>query len=135
VRHPTGPSTSEALIVSDTPFPVFIATMVGYALALGLLIFGVIGFFADQVSDPFGAGLLVGGIVIGGASYLAARGKNLGRLVLGLLAALTVVVGVVYAFSGPTYAIVPSLITAAVAAGTLALLYVPESAKAFFAGR
>jgi hypothetical protein len=121
--------------VTDTPFPVFLATMVGYALALGLIAFGVIGLFATQVSDSFGVGLLIGGIVVGGASYLASRGTNLGRLVLGGLAAATVVVAVVYAFSGPTYAIVPSLITAACAAGTLWLLFVPESAKAFFAGR
>ncbi|HEY7730234.1 MAG TPA: hypothetical protein VH950_04945 [Gaiellaceae bacterium] len=121
--------------MTDTPFPVFLATMVGYALALGLIAFGVIGLFATQVSDSFGVGLLIGGIVVGGASYLASRGTNLGRLVLGGLAAATVVVAVVYAFSGPTYAIVPSLITAAFAAGTLWLLFVPESAKAFFAGR
>lgn len=121
--------------MTDTPFPVFIAVMVGYALALGLLAFGIIGFFADEVSDPFGGGLLVGGVLVGGASYLAARGKDAGRLILGVLGAITVVVGLVYAFSGPTYAIVPSLITAACAAGTLALLYLPASAKTFFATR
>jgi hypothetical protein len=119
--------------VSDTPFPVFIASMVGYALALGLLAFGLIGFFADQVSDPFGAGLLVLGVVIGGATLLASRGSNAGRAVLGALGALTVAVGLIYAFTGPTYAIVPALITAAVAAGTIALLYVPQSVKAFYA--
>jgi hypothetical protein len=111
------------------------ASMVGYALAAGLLAFGLIGFFANQVSDPFGAGLLVLGVVVGGATYLASRGSNAGRAVLGALGALTVVVGIVYAFRGPTYAIVPSLITAAVAAGTIALLYLPQSAKAFYTAR
>jgi uncharacterized membrane protein (UPF0136 family) len=121
--------------VTDTPFPVFIATLVGYALALGLLVFGIIGFFADEVGDPFGGGLLVLGVLVGAASYLASRGKDAGRMILGLLGAVTVVVALVYVFRGPTYAIVPSLVTAACAAGTLALLYLPESSKAFFATR
>jgi hypothetical protein len=110
------------------------AVLASYALALGLLAFGVIGFFADEVSDPFGGGLLVGGLVVGGAAYLASRGRPLGRLVLGALAAITVAVAVVSAFTGPTYAIFPALVTAACAAGTLALLYLPQSAKTFFAG-
>lgn len=115
------------------PFPVFMAVLVGYCLALGLLCFGIIGFFAKQVSDPFGGGLLVGGIVIGGATLLASRGNNLGRAVLGLLAVITVVVALVYLFTGPSYALIPCLVTAGVAAGTAALLYLPESAKRFFA--
>jgi hypothetical protein len=118
-----------------TPFPVFVATIVGYALAAGLLAFGVIGFFANQVSDPFGGGLVAAGVLVLGATVLAARGADAGRIVLGVLAALTVVVGLVYAFRGPTYAIVPSLVTAGVAAGTAALLFVPRSAQAFFAKR
>jgi hypothetical protein len=116
-----------------TPFPVFMATMVGYALAAGLLAFGVIGFFADEVSDPFGGGLVAGGLLVLGATLLTSRGNNLGRLILGILALVTIAVGLYYAFTGPTYAIAPSLITAGVAAGTAALLFVPQSAKAYFA--
>jgi hypothetical protein len=110
------------------------AAMVGYALAAGLLAFGVIGFFADEVSDPFGGGLVAGGVLVLGATLLTSRGRNVGRLVLGILALATVVVGLYYAFTGPTYAIAPALITAAVAAGTAALLFLPRSAKAYFAG-
>jgi hypothetical protein len=100
-----------------TPFPVFMAAMVGYALAAGLL----------------GGGLVAGGLLVLGATLLTSRGNNLGRLILGILALVTIAVGLYYAFTGPTYAIAPSLITAGVAAGTAALLFVPQSAKAYFA--
>jgi hypothetical protein len=114
------------------PFPVFMAAIVGYTLAAALVAFGIIGFFADQVSNPFGGGLLVGGVVIGVATWLAARGNGVGRAILGLLAALTVVVAIVYLFAGPSYALIPCLVTAGVAAGTAALLYVPASAQRFY---
>lgn len=116
----------------SSPFPVFMATMVGWALALGLLSFGVIGFFADQVSNPFGGGLIAGGILVSVATWLTSRGNNVGRSILGLLALATVAVGVYYAFTGPTYAIAPALITAAVAGGTAALLFLPQSSKDYF---
>lgn len=115
-----------------TPFPVFLAALVGYALAAGLLAFGVIGFFATEVSDPFGGGLLAAGVLVLVATLLTSRGVPLGRLVLGGLGVATAVVGIVYAFRGPTYAIAPSLITAGVAAGTAALLFLPRSAQAYF---
>jgi hypothetical protein len=114
------------------PFPVFMAAIVGFCLAGALITFGIIGFFANQVSDPFGGGLLVAGIVIGGATWLAVRANRLGRTVLGVLAALTVAVAIVYLFTGPSYALIPCLVTAAVAVGTIALLYVPASAKRFY---
>jgi hypothetical protein len=119
---------------TSSPFAVFLATMVGWALALGLLIFGVIGFFADQVSDPFGGGLIALGLLVSLASWLTSRGNNVGRLILGALAAVTIAIGLYYAFTGPTYAIVPALVTAAVAGGTAALLFVPQSSKRYFSG-
>lgn len=117
---------------ASSPFAVFVATMVGWALALGLLTFGVIGFFADQVSDPFGGGLIALGLLVSVATWLTSRGNNVGRLILGLLAAITVAGGLYYALAGPTYAIVPALVTAAVAGGTAALLFVPERSKRYF---
>jgi hypothetical protein len=53
--------------------------------------------------------------------------------VLGALAAITLVVAVVYAFSGPDYATGPGLGTAVATLGTIALLYLPQSSKNFFA--
>jgi hypothetical protein len=119
---------------ASQPFPVFLATLVGYALALGLLLFGLVGAASwDEVGNSFGIGLLVLGAVIGLATLGVSRGSRIGRDVLALLAAIAVGVGVVYAFAGPTSAIVPSLVSSAVAAGTIALLFVPESAKRYFA--
>ncbi len=117
----------------SAPFPVFLATVVGYVLAACLVLFGVIGLAAaDQVSDPFGIGLLVLGVVVGVATVLLGRGSRLGRDVLAGLAAITFVVSVVYAFSGPGYATGPGLATGVVTLGTIALLFLPQSAKDFF---
>lgn len=117
----------------SSPFPVFMATAVGWALVFGLLAFGVIGFFATEVSDSFGGGLIALGLVIGVATWLTGRGNNIGRLILGLLSLITAGVGLYYAFSGPSYALVPGLVTAAVAGGTIALLFVPRSSQDYFA--
>jgi len=118
---------------TDLPFPVLLATIVGYVLASLLLVFGVIGVaFADEVSDPFGVGLLVLGAVIGLATFLLRRGNRFGRLVLAGLAAVTLIGAVVYAFSGPDSATGPGLGTALVTVGTIALLYLPQSSKDFF---
>jgi peptidoglycan/LPS O-acetylase OafA/YrhL len=120
-------------VSSDLPFPVLIATFVGYVLAGGMLVFGVIGVaVADEVGDPFGVGLLVLGAVIGLATVLLRRGNRVGRDVLGALAAITFVVAVVYAFSGPDYATGPGLGTVVATLGTIALLYFPQSSKDFF---
>ena len=124
----------EARAVEDgTPFPVALAAIVGLCTGGFLIVMGVIGVAsADQIGNPFGTGVLIFGIVFCLASLLIFRGKRLGRDALGVLCAVGVVGGLIYTFRGPTYAIVPSLITAAVAAGTIALLYVPEGSKTFF---
>ena len=81
----------------SAPFPVFLATVVGYVIAASLLVFGVIGVAAaDQVSDPFGVGILVLGAVVGLATVMLGRGHRVGRAVLAGLAAITFVVAVVY---------------------------------------
>jgi hypothetical protein len=117
------------------PFPVVIAVFVGYALAAGLLFFGLVGVAAaDEVSDPFGVGLLVLGVVILGATILLGRGSNAARLLVSGLAAITFVVAVVYAFAGPSYAVGPGLATALVTLGPIVLLYRPQVSKDFFAG-
>jgi len=119
----------------SVPFPVTIALFVGYALAVALLFFGVVGVAAaDEVSDPFGVGLLVLGLVVLGATILLGRGSNAGRLLVSGLAAITFVVAVVYAFAGPDYAVGPGLATAVVTLGPIVLLYRPQSSKDFFSG-
>ena len=120
----------------SAPFPVFLATVVGYVIAASLLVFGVIGVAAaDQVSDPFGIGILVLGAVVGLATVMLGRGHRIGRVVLAGLAAITFVVAVVYAFAGPGYAAGPGIATAVVTLGTIALLYLPQNSKDFFTRR
>lgn len=120
----------------SAPFPVFLATVVGYVIAASLLVFGVIGVAAaDQVSDPFGIGILVLGAVVGLATVMLGRGHRVGRVVLAGLAAITFVVAVVYAFAGPGYAAGPGIATAVVTLGTIALLYLPQNSKDFFTRR
>ena len=120
----------------ELPFPVLIVIFVGYILAGAMILFGVLGVaIADEVSDPFGVGLLVLGAIIGIATFMLRRGSRLGRLVLAALAAITLVGAVVYAFSGPDYATGPGLGTVLATVGTIALLYLPQGSKDFFAHR
>ena len=67
------------------------------------------------------------------ATYLAWRGSRAGRAFVGLLGAIGAVAGVVYLFTGPTSAIIGSLVVAALGAGTVALLFLPEASKRFYA--
>ena len=77
-------------------------------------------------------------VALGAAYALAAT-----LLLMGLLGffigplwrdvALFAVAGVVYLFTGPTSAIIGSLVVAALGAGTFALLFLPEASKRFYA--
>jgi hypothetical protein len=119
---------------NSPPFPVFLATVVGYIVAASLVVFGLIGVAAaDKVSDTFGIGLVILGLVVLAATIMLGRGNRLGRLVLAALSALTLIVSVVYAFVGPSYSTGPGFATAFVTLGTIALLYWPQSAKDYFA--
>ena len=123
----------EASTADGTPFPVALAAIVALCTGGFLIMMGIIGVAsADQVGNPFGTGVLILGILFCGAALLLFRGSRLGRAAIGVLCAVGVVGGVIYMFRGPTYAIVPSLVTAGVAAGTIALLYLPEGSKNFF---
>jgi hypothetical protein len=124
----------EARAAEDgTPFPVALAGIVGLCTGAFLIVMGIIGVAAaDSVGNPFGTGVLIFGIVFCLASLLIFRGNRWGRDALGALCLVGVIGGLIYTFSGPTAAIVPSLITAGVAAGAIALLYVPEGSKAYF---
>ena len=117
----------------DTPFPVALAAIVALCKGAFLIVMGIIGFAAaNSVSDSWGVGVFIFGIVFAGAGFMLFRGSRVARDVVGVLSLVSVIGGVIYAFSGPTSAIVPSLITAGVAAGVIALLYLPEGSKAFF---
>ena len=107
--------------------------MVALATAAFLLLMGVIGVAsANSVSDSFGVGVLIFGIVYAVAGYMLFRGSRPARVIIAGLSLIGAVVAVIYAFSGPTAAIVPSLVTAALSLGVIALLYLPESSKAHF---
>jgi hypothetical protein len=117
------------------PAPVYLALMGSYALSAMLLVFGLIGFLIwDEVGDSAGVGATILGLLIGAATYFAWRQSRAGRTIIAFFAAVGAVVGVVYAFAGPGSAVIPSLVIAALGAGTLALLFVPEASKRFFAG-
>jgi hypothetical protein len=118
------------------PVPVQIAVWSAWALAASLLFFGFIGFLiSNAIGDSVGGGAFVVGLLVAGAAYLTSRGSKLGRAFIGLSAAAVAVVGVIYAFTGPGSAVIPSLVIAALSAGTFALLYLSTSAKEFYGRR
>jgi len=116
------------------PAPVFLALVGSYALAATLLLMGLLGFFIwDALDDAVGVGATILGILVLAATYLAWRGSRAGRALIGLLAAIGAVAGVIYVFTGPSSAIIGSLVVAALGAGTVALLFLPEASKRFYA--
>ena len=127
-------SDVQAVDDAGPPAPVFLALVGSYALAATLLLMGLLGFFIwDALDDAVGVGATILGILILAATYLAWRGSSAGRALIGLLAAIGAVAGVIYVFTGPSSAIIGSLVVAALGAGTVALLFLPEASKRFYA--
>src|SRR5262245_63921619 len=95
------------------PFTVVGAAVIALCKALFLVFMGIIGVAsANSVSTPFGVGILVFGLVYAAVGYFVPKGSNVSRIVLALLSLVTLVVGIVYAFTGPSGAIAPSLVAA-----------------------
>jgi hypothetical protein len=117
----------------ELPFPVWLASIFGFAKAGFLALMGVIGLFAwEGVTDPWGIGALVLAALFAIASYMLLRGSRVARIVLAALAVIGGVTAIVYAFVGPTSAILPSITTAVLAAIVIWLLYGLRSSKEYF---
>ena len=115
------------------PFPVAAAAVVALCKASFLIFMGVIGVWtADQVSDPFGAGVLIFGIIYAVLGLMIPRGSRVARDVFGALTLVPAVVGVIYAFTGPADAVIPALVASGLAVGVLLLLYSTDSARRYF---
>ena len=126
-------SDVQSLDDAGPPAPVFLALVGAYALAATLLLMGLLGFFIwDALDDAVGVGATILGILVLAATYLAWRGSRPGRAFVGLLGAIGAAAGIVYLFTGPTSAIIGSLVVAALGAGTVALLFLPEASKRFY---
>jgi hypothetical protein len=109
------------------PFVVVIAAIVGFCKALFEILIGVIGFFADEMSNQFGGGILVFGLLFLAATLLLLRGNPLGYWFTVLLSALGAAVALVYAFSGPNEFLVPGLVSAATNLAVIWLLFRPAA--------
>jgi hypothetical protein len=109
------------------PFTVVLAAIVGLCKALFEILIGVIGFFADEMSDQFGGGILVFGLVFLAATLLLLRGNPLGYWFTVALSALGAAVALVYAFSGPNEFLVPGLVSAATNLAVIWLLFRPAA--------
>jgi uncharacterized membrane protein (UPF0136 family) len=109
------------------PFAVVLAAIVGFSKALFEILMGVIGFFADEMSDQFGGGILAFGLVFLVATLLLLRGNSLGYWVTVVLSALGAAVALIYAFSGPNEFLVPGLVSAATNLAVIWLLFRPAA--------
>lgn len=118
----------------ELPFVVVVASFFGFAKAAFLGFMGVVGIVSwEDVTEPWGIGALVLAALFGLASFALLRGSRVARLVLAALAVAGGLIALVYVFVGPTSAIGPSLVTAAMAALLIWLLYGPRAAKEYFA--
>ena len=109
------------------PFVVVLAAIVGFSKALFEILMGIIGFFADEMSNQFGGGIFVFGLVFLAATLLLLRGNAVGYWVTVILSALGAAVALVYAFSGPNDFLVPGLVSAAANLAVIWLLFRPAA--------
>jgi hypothetical protein len=117
----------------EAPPAVLLASVFGFAKAGFLGLMGIIGLAAwDDVTDPWGIGALVLAALFGLASFALVRGSRAARIVLAALAVVGGIMALVYVFVGPTSAILPSLVTAALDAVVLWLLYGSRSVRDYF---
>jgi len=117
----------------ELPFVVMLAAMFGFAKALFLGFMGIIGIATwNDVSNPWGIGALVLAGLFALASFGLLRGSGAARLFIGGLAAVAGVLALVYLFTGPSSVIVPTLVTAALAALLVWLLYGTRGAREYF---
>jgi hypothetical protein len=121
-------------VAGSAPFPVAVAAVIALCKAAYLVLLGLLGFaVADQVADSWSGVILVAGLVYGLLGWLVLRRNRFARALLAAVSAVVLVAAVVYMFVGPSYAIVPSLVAAGAAFAVVALLYLPERSKAYFA--
>ena len=117
----------------DLPFAVLVASFFGFAKAAFLGFMGLIGLLSwEDVTEPWGIGALVLAALFAIASLALLRGSRVARIVLAALAVAGGGLALVYVFVGPTSAIGPSLVTAALAAALIWLLYGPQSSREYF---
>ena len=117
----------------ELPFTVLVASIFGFAKAAFLGFMGLVGLLSWQdVTEPWGIGALVLAALLAIASWALLRGSKIARIVLAALAAAGGGIALVYVFVGPTSAIGPSLVTAALAAALIWLMYGPRASKEYF---
>jgi hypothetical protein len=109
------------------PFAVAAAALVGFAKALFEIMIGVIGFFADEMSDTFGGGALVFGVAFLAATLLLLRGNRIGYWFTVVLSGIGAAIALVYAFSGPNEFLVPGLVSAGLNLLVIYLLFRPSA--------
>jgi hypothetical protein len=112
---------------------VLVASIFGFAKAAFLGFMGLVGLLSWQdVTEPWGIGALVLAALFAIASWALLHGNKIARIVLAALAVIGGGIALVYVFVGPTSAIGPSLVTAALAAALIWLLYGPRASKEYF---
>jgi hypothetical protein len=115
------------------PFWVDIVAVIALSKAAFVLFMGVIGVAAgSNVSNQFGAGMIVFGVVYGALALLLVRGSRIARDVIALLSVVSVIVAIVWAANAETSALIEALVTLGFAVLVLVLLFVPERVKAYF---
>ena len=115
------------------PFPVAVAAAITLCKGGLLLAFGLLGLAAqDSVSNPWGGGMIVLGLLFALLGWLLPRGISVARYGTALLAAASAVIAIVWAINAPSSVVVEPIFMLIFAVGVLALLFVPDATKAYF---
>jgi len=115
--------------------PFAVAVVAGTTLCKAglLLFFGLLGLAAqNSVSNPWGGGMIVLGLVFAVLGWLLPRGFRAAQYGVALLAAASAVEAVVWAVNAPSSVLIEPIVMLIFAVGILVLLFVPNAAKAYF---
>ncbi len=115
------------------PFWVDLVAVIALCKAAFILFMGIIGLAAgNNISKPFGAGMIAFSIVYGALALLLVRGSRIARDLIAFLSVVSGIVAVVWALNAHRSALIEALVTLGFAVLVLVLLFVPENVKAYF---
>jgi hypothetical protein len=115
------------------PFWVDLVAVIALCKAAFILFMGIIGLAAgNNISKPFGDGMIAFSIVYGALALLLVRGSRIARDLIAFLSGVSGIVAVVWALNAHRSALIEALVTLGFAVLVLVLLFVPENVKAYF---
>ena len=115
------------------PFFVDLVAMIVLCEAAFLLGFGAIGIAAQNaVSESWGEGMIVLGLIYLVLGWLLPRGSRIVRDLVAAISVISLVIAIVWVLHAHRSAVIEALVMLGFAVLIVVLLYVPENVKAYY---